>query len=237
MPAAAPKRKAVADGQAAKKKPAAPRAVVSATPAKQRTLANAQALATATKIPGSLAAEDEVIFKHFHVFAQSHTTTEEEAQEPAGYESDGDGGNICAQPSSHVLSSRLLTACCLHADEDSYDRFAGQKSHSGSFAGFMTDKLTAEQLGDVKPNSRSCCPMPDCKGKRFDGKDGDDSAFTQLRVDDLIKECLELDYADGHVSERDMECWGCCTKGHVWGHGNVSVSMCGHLGWRIGDDY
>ena len=29
----------------------------------------------------------------------------------------------------------------------------------------------------------------------------------------------------------------CCTKGHVWGHGGVSVSMCGHLGWRIGDDY
>lgn len=235
MPAAAPKRKAVDDGQTAKKKPAAPRAVVSAAPAKQRTLANAQALATATKIPGSLAAGDEVIFKHFHVFAQSQTTTEEEAQEPAGYESDGDGGNICAQPSSHVLSSRLLlTACCLHADEDSYDRFAGLKSHSGSFAGFLTDKLTSEQLGrDVKPNSRSCCPMPDCKGKRFGG----DSAFMKLGVDDLIKECLDLDYADGLVSERDMECWGCCTKGHVWGHGGVSVTMCGHLGWRIGDDY
>jgi hypothetical protein len=140
---------------------------------------------------------------------------------------------MCATLVTRAVNLPAHDLLRVFTDEDTYDRFAGQKSHSGSFAGFFTNKLTAEQLGDVKPNGRSCCPMPDCKGKRFDG----DDAFMNLRVDDLIKECLDLDYADGNVSERDMECWGCCTKGHVWGHGGVSVSMCGHLGWRIGDDY
>ena len=48
---------------------------------------------------------------------------------------------------------------------------------------------------------------------------------------------FDMQYADGEVNPDELE-WNACSKGHVWGQGSISTSLCGHLGWMIdGNDY
>ena len=87
---------------------------------------------------------------------------------------------------------------------DSYDRFAGAKTHSGAFAGFAIKKLTADDLGDTcKPDRSASCPMAACKGKLMTGHDTNEDAeniYDKLDISKLCKQCFDLDYADGEVS-------------------------------------
>jgi hypothetical protein len=186
MPAAAKRKQPAAAQQKAAKKPAGPRAVISASPAKAHTQANARALALAVGLGGQASAlTDECTGKRFRVWHTSSVTVEEDEDVPDDdeYESDGDGGNI-------------------HAD--SYDRFAGAKTHSGAFAGFAIKKLTADDLGDTcKPDRSASCPMAACKGKLMTGHDTNEDAeniYDKLDISELCKQCFDLDYADGEVS-------------------------------------
>ena len=119
--------------------------------------------------------------------------------------------------------------------ESSGDRFAGRKNISGDFAGFVVNKVSREMIGaSIEPDREEQCSMPGCKGKMF-GPDcnmggASHQVIDKLRITELFDELGGSDLELVNCSANSGS-WNVCSKGHIWGHLDVELSMCGYHGW------
>ena len=121
---------------------------------------------------------------------------------------------------------------------DDFDRFAGSKTHSTVFAGFASRRLDMDNFEYSGP-----CPIPECGEHVFELKDDDIDDPTGIREAlRRRRDALDIEHVyDASVGEYggvnpDELMVKVCSKGCMYGHASVYLSMAGKLGWSAGAD-
>ena len=119
---------------------------------------------------------------------------------------------------------------------DSFDRFAGSKTHSTVFAGFASrrpDMSNFEYAGK--------CPIPECGEHVYTLED--DEIWDPTGIRDALRrrrDALDIenvydasigDYGSASPDEFQVKV---CSKGCMYGHASIHLSMAGKLGWATG---
>ena len=127
-----------------------------------------------------------------------------------------------------------------HERESSRDRFAGAKSHRTAFVGFATKDFTLDE--DLRAYvSSSPCPVPGY-GKEIIIREYDKTDDLLGVIDGLEHEKaldIEYVYADGDYGGGKPEILAVkmCTGGLIYGWAKARLTMLGHLGWGIRDEF
>ena len=139
----------------------------------------------------------------------------------------------------------------------SYDRFAGHKTHTMTFAGFITKDLTmadieakcAGKCDHLDERMRRAqrralesryepCPIRDCGliagPLENDEVPGNSWSDDTVGAHSFAMDVLRLDHYTGGPDE--MKIW-LCTKGCVYGYAQADLHMVGHLGWKTSEDW
>ena len=117
---------------------------------------------------------------------------------------------------------------------DSFDRFAGSKTHSTVFAGFASrrpDMSNFEYAGK--------CPIPECGEHVYTLEDDEIDDPTGIR--DALRrrrDALDIEhvYSNGDYGGASPDEFQAkvCSKGCMYGHASIHLSMAGKLGWAAG---
>ena len=150
-------------GEPPAKKPAAPRAIISAcAPKKSITSLNAQALANAVASTRALPGVARQA-KHFEKNGALLTSTHQVWAEFEVEELQKGASTLTKQSTKSFDEDPAPFG----APGSTPGRFpkSTQQRHSGSFAGFTLKKITAMDIGGAIKPTKEPCPLPGCKGR------------------------------------------------------------------------
>ena len=126
----------------------------------------------------------------------------------------------------------------INEEENEYDRFAGEREYTASFAGFVTKKINETHIGtDLKADRGAACVVSSCKGRMFGDPDSDcnhdgENAFDRFGIDQIYAASIQSKVCDDFICEENGR-WSLCTKGHIYGDVCVTATLVGHCGWEF----
>ena len=117
---------------------------------------------------------------------------------------------------------------------NTFDRFAGSKTHSTVFAGFASHR---PDMSNFRYAGK--CPIPECGEHVYTLED--DEIYDPTGIREALRrrrDALDIehvysngDYGGASPDEFQVKV---CSKGCMYGHASIHLSMAGKLGWATG---